>query len=62
MLNNLNKKYVIKDIIGVFSKYSNTKEIKIRKNMEDKSILTDKLDRRVNEKGYLIDDKGNIIN
>lgn len=55
LFNYSGRRFHIKDIIGTFSKYNNTKQIKFQQGKLDKNITVDKFDRRVNSQGYLID-------
>lgn len=54
------KRFDIKDIIGVFEKDKNTGKI-LPISSKDGTHLEDNFGRRVNEKGYLVDRDGNII-
>ena len=60
------KQYKIKDIIGIFDRDPDSKEIIMNQNENEtehyrKFWTYDKTGRRVNPKGYLLDNKGNII-
>ena len=57
-MNYSGKRYDIKDIIGVFEKDANG-SIVLQKSQND--AMVDNVGRRVNHKGYLIDEAGNII-
>jgi len=58
LLNYNGKRFDIKDVIGVFDKDGNGSIILQRGN---NGSFTDNVGRNVNEKGYLIDSDGNII-
>lgn len=53
------KKYDIKSVIGVFSKDPASKKILFCS--DDKSAALDRLGRRVNPSGYLVDRMGNVV-
>jgi len=59
LLNYSGKRFDIKDIIGVFDKDASGNIIPLRS--QDGQHLVDNLGRRVNQKGYLVDAEGNII-
>ena len=59
LLNYSGKRFDIKDVMGVFDKDSNGNIMPLRS--QDGSSLLDNLGRKVNEKGYLVDQDGNII-
>lgn len=59
LFNYKGKKYDILDVIGHFDKDRNGNII-IRRDKDN--IMVDKKGRKVNPKGYLIDDEGNVIN
>jgi hypothetical protein len=56
--------YDIKDVIGIFERNRQSKEIKfpdpVKKGL-NKNELCDERGRKVNPKGYLIDGRGNVI-
>ena len=58
LLNYSGKRYDIKDIIGILDKDANGNIILQR---GDDDIARDNVGRPVNDKGYLIDENGNII-
>jgi len=53
------KRFDIKDVMGTFEKDSNSIVIPLQATKG--GYLVDNLGRRVNDKGYLIDPSGNII-
>lgn len=59
MLNYSGKRFDIKDVIGVFDKDANGNIMLQRGGAPN--VFVDNVGRRVNEKGYLIDSDGNII-
>lgn len=59
LLNYGGKRFDVKDVVGVFDKDANGKIILL--GGENGSPLTDKAGRTVNEKGYLVDADGDII-
>ena len=54
------KRFNVKDVIGAFEKNSKGDIILNRAGLKSK-VLTDSAGRKINHKGYLIDDNGNII-
>ena len=58
LLNYNGKRFDIKDVIGVFDKDANGNIILQRGHANS---FTDNVGRSVNEKGYLIDSDGNIV-
>lgn len=58
MLNYQGRRFHIKDVMGSFEKNEYSKIITHRSNKGD---LLDALGRRCNEKGYLTDGQGNIV-
>lgn len=52
------KEYKIKNIMGLFDRDKNSKEIKA---LQDKNVCYDKKLRKVNCKGYILDYRGNIV-
>lgn len=59
LLNYSGKRFDIKDVIGVFDKDRNGNIMPLRS--QDGTQLLDNIGRRVNERGYLIDQDGNVI-
>ena len=61
MFNFAGAEYNIKNIIGVFERDKNSKEILLRHLPNNKHSCCDLRGRKVNAKGYLLDSRGNII-
>jgi len=57
LFNYSGKRFDIKDVMGQFDKDAHGRIVP----KDTKAGLTDNLGRRVNDKGYLIDEQGNII-
>lgn len=53
--------YKIKQIMGIFDRDKNSKEIILCQDSRQRFVSCDTLGRRVNSRGYLLDSKGNII-
>eukprot|EP00347_Sterkiella_histriomuscorum_P010553 403375847 len=62
LFNYKGKQFDIRNIIGIFNRDSITKQIILQTDPYESTIQVDKLGRRVNSNGYLVDRMGNIIN
>jgi hypothetical protein len=56
------REYNIKDIIGQFTKHKTTKEIEMNVDPKMNNMTCDLNNHKVNPKGYLLDNFGNIVN
>lgn len=56
------REYNIKDIIGQFNKNKTTKEIEMNVDPKMNNMTCDLNNHKVNPKGYLLDNFGNIVN
>ena len=59
LLNYSGKRFDVKDVVGVFDKDNNGNIMPLRS--QDGTYLMDNIGRRVNERGYLVDADGNIV-